>query len=423
MRAEAAEYEIIASCLCYEDCMTQAIESLSHNDFGHPYRDIFKAIEECSGSNFEDFPIDVEAKLKHSGQGVSDFWNYINDAKPSISEQISVVKEMSLRRSLFNFAGELMSHAKEEPDIRDIAVQSSQKLADLLNGSVKRKEQGMSDVMSDTMALIDKIRAGESLGMKTGLDIDKITQGFQKGQFYILAARPSMGKTAMAVQIAQSIAVHNSVAFLSLETTNKSLGMRYLANHARVDGEKIREGRLNESEMNRLHESVSRLSEMKIVMDDTTDISAHGLHTKVNYLKRKYGIDFLIVDYVQLMKSDRDNREQQVAEISRACVSVAKEFDICVMGLAQLNRGVESRGGDKRPMLSDLRESGQLEQDAFCVMLLHRPEYYGIKTYPDGNPTDGIAEVIVAKHKDGKTGIKKMMFEKNTMRFENLMPY
>lgn len=422
MRAEAAEYEIIASCLFNENCYIEATDSLTEKDFGHPYREMFKAIKDHTG-DFDNLPVDVEAKLKHAGTPVDDFWHYSEGTKSSITEQIEVVKDMSLRRALFNLSGELMNHVKEEPDVKDFAVKTSQQLADLLNGQAKRKEQGMGDVMKDSLELIEKIRAGDSLGMKTGLDIDQITQGFQKGQFYILAARPSMGKTAMAVQVAQHIAIENSVAFLSLETTNKSLGMRYLANHARVKGDRIREGNLTDAELEALRQSAEHLSGMSIVMDDTTDISAQGLHTKVNYLKRKYDVDFLIVDYVQLMKSDRDNREQQVAEISRACVSVAKEFDICVLGLAQLNRGVESRGGDKRPMLSDLRESGQLEQDAFCVMLLHRPEYYGIKMYPEGGSTEGIAEVIIAKHKDGKTGVKKMLFEKETMRFENLMPY
>jgi len=410
---------IIGSCLTYEKCLAQAVKDLSKKDF-QSLAPLFGAIKEFykTGKDHEDIIFDVTEILKRSGVE-HDLYNYIGYGVPSINQNIENVKDASLRRSIKEISDELYQLQDKEPDIKSAVVKCIGMLSELLNGNSK-EEQNMSDVMDDTLKLIEKIRNGETLGMTCGLDIDDMLQGFQDGQFYILAARPSMGKTALAVQIAQSISLHGAVAFLSLETTNQSLGLRHLTNFAKIDGDKLRTGKITDNDFEKLKGHAQRLAELNIITDDTTDISAESLHAKVNYLKRKYDIKMLIVDYVQLLKSDKDIREQQVAEISRSCVAVAKEFKIPILGLAQLNRGVESRGGDKRPMMSDLRESGQLEQDAFCVMLLHRPEYYGIKQYPDGKSTDGIAEVIVAKHKDGKTGIKKLLFQKEFMRFENL---
>lgn len=413
------EKTIIGSCLTYEKPFSQAIKDLKKTDFQY-LSPVFEAIQEFykTRKDHEDIIFDVTEILKEKGHE-HDMYQYIEHSKPSINKQIERLKEDSFRRQVKEISDELYELCNDEPNLRPEVVKVVTKLSTLLSGDSKR-EQTMSEVMTDTITMIDKIRAGETLGMTCGLDIDKILQGFQKGQFYILAARPSMGKTALAVQISQEIATQGAVAFLSLETTNKSLGLRHLSNFTGIDGDKMRSGYLNDADYMKLKDQSKRLGELNIITDDTTDISAEGLHAKVNYLKRKHNIQMLIVDYVQLLKSDQKVREQQVAEISRACASVAKEFDICVLGLAQLNRGNEYRGGDKRPMMSDLRESGQLEQDAFCVMLLHRPEYYGQETYPDGKSTEGVAEVIVAKHKDGKTGIKKLLFEKEIMRFRNL---
>lgn len=416
------ERELIGACFTYEKCLIESIDKLDKKHFQY-FGPIFECIQEFykKGRDHEDIIFDVSEILRQKGHK-KDLYEFVNDAVPSVNEHIDVIIDRWKRKNVKEISDMLYKDSDEEPEIDDLVMRSIHSLSDLISGDNKR-QQTMKEVMDDTLDLIERIKNGEQLGFTTNLDLDKITKGMQKGQFYILAARPSMGKTALAVQIAQQVSLQSPVGFLSLETTNQSLGLRFLANHSRIDGEKVRGGYLNDSDMNNINSSAETLSDFKIVLDDTTDISAEGIRAKINGMTRKHGIEFLIIDYVQLMKSNRDNREQQVAEISRACVSIAKEFDICVLGLAQLNRGVENRGGDKRPMLSDLRESGQLEQDAFCVMLLHRPEYYGIKTYPNGESTEGIAEIIIAKHKDGKTGIKKLLFQKETMRFENLTPY
>lgn len=417
------EKEVIGACLTYEKCLAVAVQELEPKHFQY-YAPVFSAIKWFyrEGRDFDNILFDVKEKLEGK-INKSTYYQFVDYAVPSITDRVKELVEKWTRKRLKEISDTIYSIDPDEP-FRDKTISAIHDLSDLLSGNQKR-EQVMSEVMDETIELIETLRAGESLGMKCGLDIDKILHGFQKGLFYILAARPSMGKTALAVQIAQEISKRHPVAFLSLETTNKSLGMRNLANFAEIDGDRIRSGKVSDEEFEALKNNARRLSKLPIILDDTTDVSSEGIRAKVNTMKRKHNIEFLIIDYVQLMRSDRDYREQQVADISRACVGVAKEFDICVLGLAQLNRECEKRT-DKRPILSDLRESGQLEQDAFCVMFLNRPEHYGIKLYPNGDSTENIAEIIVAKQKDGKTGIKKQIFEKSIMKFRNLqdnMPF
>ena len=411
------EQTIIGSCLTWEKCLASSIQHLKKKHFVY-FSPVWEEIVNFyrKERDHEDIVYDVkkalDGKIKDSA-----FDDFLRLSQPSVNDEIEELIENYSRRRLKEISDTIYNVSPDEP-YKEKAINAIHSLSDLLIGN-DTNEQTMAEVMDGTLEMIEKIRSGEEVGFRTGLDIDKILHGFQSGQFYILAARPSMGKTALAVQLAKQIAERVPVAFLSLETTNRSLGMRYIANHVRFSADKMQGGYVSNEQMESIRRGAMELSEMPIILDDTTDISSDGIRAKVNYLVRKYGIKMLFIDYVQLMQSDKNSREQQVADISRSCVSVAKEFDIPVLGLAQLSRKNEMRT-DKRPMLSDLRESGQLEQDAFCVMFLHRPEYYGTTTLENGDSSDGIAEVIIAKHKDGKTGIKKLFFEKEHMRFENL---
>lgn len=412
------EKEIIGSCLTFESAFDQAIDKLDAKHF-QLYGEIFTALKEAfkKGADHDNILFEVEHILGERADSYRLF-TLVDHGKPSIEVKIEDLKAEFIKREAKKIANELYEIEESENSQEEI-IYAVQRLSDLIAGE-GREVQSMSDVMSDTLELVEKLKSGEKLGFESGLDIDKTTKGFQKGQFYLLAARPSMGKTALAIQVAKKVAHQTAVGFLSLETTNKSLGLRYLVSQSKMSGDKVRGGYMNDSDMKQLLNSASELSELPIYFDDTAEVTAQGIRAKVNSMKRKYDIEFLVIDYVQLMKGTGNTREQEVAEVSRACVQVAKDFDISVFGLAQLSRKNENRGGDKRPILSDLRESGQLEQDAFCVMMLHRPEYYGITNYPSGEPTDGIAEIIIAKHKDGPTGIKELYFDKDTMRFENL---
>ena len=397
--------------------MAQAVQKLRKKHFVF-FAPVWREIMEFykKGRDHEDMLFDVKKALDGEINDVA-FQDFITLSQPSINDEIEQLIEDYNRRRLREISDTIYNVSPDEP-YQDKTINAIHQLSDLLIGH-ETNEQTMDEVMDATVEMIEKIRAGEEIGFKTGLDIDRILHGFQPGQFYILAARPSMGKTALAVQMAKTIAERVPVAFLSLETTNRSLGMRYIANHCRIPADKMQGGYINDEQMQTIRNGADDLSRLPIILDDTTDLSSEGIRAKVNHLVRKHDIKMLYVDYVQLMQSDKNSREQQVADISRSCVGVAKEFDIPVVGLAQLSRKNESRT-DKRPMLSDLRESGQLEQDAFCVMFLHRPEYYGVDTMEDGTSSDGIAEIIIAKHKDGKTGIKRQYFEKENMRFENL---
>ena len=414
------EKEIIGACLTYEKCFAQAVDRLQKKHFQY-FAPVFEQIQMFfkEGKDHEDIVFTVKERL---GDKITDnhFFDFVNSSVPTITDRIEQLLDIYNRKRLKEISDSIYNIEPDEP-YRDKTIKAIHELSHLLSGESKT-QQTMAEVMSDTIELLDKIRQGQSLEMRCELNIDKITGGFQRGQFYILAARPSMGKTALSVQIAHEISRECPVGFLSLETTNKSLGMRSLSNFSEFSGDKMRGGYISDDEFDKLKNDAKFLSEMRITMDESTDVSAEGIRAKVNTMKRKDDIGLLIIDYVQLMKSDKDNREQQIAEISRSCVSVAKEFNICVIGLAQLNRECEKRS-DKRPMLSDLRESGQLEQDAFCVMFLNRPEHYGIKQYPDGESTKDIAEIIIAKHKDGKTGLKKQLFHKEIMKFRNINPF
>ena len=414
------EKEIIGACLTYEKCFAEAVDKLDKKHFQY-YAPVFEQIQRFyrEKKDHEDIVFTVKERLdgKISDTG---FYGFVNASVPSITDRIDELIDIWSRKRLKEISDTIYNIQPDEP-YKDKTINAIHELSSLLSGESKT-QQSMAEVMNDTVALLEKLRSGESLGMRCGLDIDKITGGFQRGQFYILAARPSMGKTALSVQIACELSRECPVGFLSLETTNKSLGMRSLSNFSEIDGDRMRNGRISDSEFEKIKLDADLLSSLQITWDESTDVSAEGIRAKVNAMKRKNDIGLLIIDYVQLMKSNKDNREQQIAEISRACVGVAKEFDICVLGLAQLNRECEKRS-DKRPMLSDLRESGQLEQDAFCVMFLNRPEHYGITHYPNGESTENIAEIIIAKHKDGKTGIKKLMFESEIMKFKNLAPF
>jgi replicative DNA helicase len=243
----------------------------------------------------------------------------------------------------------------------------------------------------------------------------------------VIAARPSMGKTAWALHCLKKASKFGSVALISLETSYRQIGNRLIIAEAGIDGQKARKGKLNPDEINKAHEAAYKLLESGIIVDDTTSLNASTLRAKGKALQKKYGIKMLAIDFIQLMSSDMDNRERQIAQCSRACKVLCKELDIPVLVLSQLNRGCESRPGvHKRPQLSDLRESGAIEQDADVVISLFRPEYYGIDKYPDGEPdkwahrsTEGICELIINKQKDGPTGMVRQLYDKQTMRFKN----
>jgi replicative DNA helicase len=254
-------------------------------------------------------------------------------------------------------------------------------------------------------------------------DLDELTAGFQKSDLVIVAARPSMGKTAFTLNIAQHAAItaQKAVAFFSLEMSKESLVQRMLTSEARVDASRVRTGRLRDDDYPRLAQAAGLLNTAPIYIDDTPGISILEMRAKARRLKAdRPDLALIIVDYLQLMTSSGriENRQQEVSEISRGLKALAKEVEVPVVALSQLSRAVESRP-DKRPLMSDLRESGAIEQDADLIMFLYRPEYYFGPVDKDGNSLEGKAEVIIGKQRNGATGNVSLMFHKEFTRFEN----
>ncbi|MPM69978.1 Replicative DNA helicase [bioreactor metagenome] len=265
-------------------------------------------------------------------------------------------------------------------------------------------------------------------GIPTGFNqLDKLTMGWQNSDLIIIAARPAMGKTAFVLSMAKNIAINfeHPVGFFSLEMSNVQLVNRLIVNVCQIKGESIKSGRLSQDEWDRLDIKIKELYDAPIFIDDTPSLSVFELRTKARRLVREHNVKILVIDYLQLMNASGmsfGSREQEVSMISRSLKGLAKELNIPIIALSQLNRGVESRQGNegKRPQLADLRESGAIEQDADLVCFIHRPEYYRITEDESGNSLIGMAEIIVAKHRNGPTGIATMRFDNEYARFENL---
>ncbi|MDD3860276.1 MAG: DnaB-like helicase C-terminal domain-containing protein, partial [Bacteroidales bacterium] len=258
--------------------------------------------------------------------------------------------------------------------------------------------------------------------------IDRITAGWQPSDLIIIAARPSMGKTAFVLSMARNMAVDHdrAVAVFSLEMSSMQLVTRLISAESEITGEKIKIGDLKEFEWQQLESKVKALETAPIFIDDTPAISVFELRAKCRRLVRNHNIQAIIIDYLQLMTTGTDmkgNREQEVSTISRSLKAIAKELNLPVIALSQLNRSVESRSGDKKPQLSDLRESGAIEQDADMVLFIHRPEYYGITNDGDGNSLIGRAEIIIAKHRNGATDSSWLRFKKEFAKFVDIQDF
>jgi replicative DNA helicase len=264
-------------------------------------------------------------------------------------------------------------------------------------------------------------------GVPTGFySLDKLTAGWQRSDMIVIAARPAMGKTAFVLSMARNTAVdHNmGVAIFSLEMSSVQLVKRLIASEARLSAEKLRKGDLADHEFQQLHSRIKKLSTAPIFIDDTPGISVFDLRAKCRRLKLQYDIDMVIIDYLQLMTAGgskgQGNREQEISTISRSIKEIAKELNVPIIALSQLSRSVEQRGGDKRPVLSDLRESGAIEQDADIVSFIYRPEYYGFLQDEQGNSNAGVGEIIIAKHRNGALNNIRLRFIKEYARFDNI---
>ncbi len=345
----------------------------------------------------------------------------------NIEAHARIISQKHIQRELIRVSSIITQKAFEETtDVLDLLDEAESQLFEVAQGNIRKSYESMSSVMRQALEDIDNARNQEGgvSGVSTGfIDLDRITGGFQKSDMIVLAARPGMGKTAFVLTMARNITVEYKipVAVFSLEMSAVQLVQRLISAETEISSDKFRKGNMQPHEYTQLHERIGRLSDAPLYIDDTPALSVFELRAKCRRLKSTAGIEMVVVDYLQLMTAGRNNgnREQEISSISRSIKSIAKELDIPIIALSQLSRMVETRGGDKRPILSDLRESGAIEQDADIVAFIYRAEYYGLTEHPDGIDTAGLGELILAKHRHGALGTVKLRFIQRLAKFAN----
>ena len=339
-----------------------------------------------------------------------------------------IVAQKYIQRELIRVSSDIQERAFDEgTDVDDLLDYSERELLNIAEGHIKKETIKLNNLIKTALEQIEEAgkRKDSLSGVPSGFTrLDRLTSGWQKSDLVILAAGPSMGKTAFVLSMARNMAVDYSrpVAFFSLEMSSIQLVNRLIIGETQLGSDKIRTGRLENYEWEQLEYKIKDLEKAPIYVDDTPAISIFEFRAKCRRLKQKYDIQAVVIDYLQLMTGSKESgsREQEVSNISRSLKSVAKELDIPVIALSQLNRSVEMRSGNKRPQLSDLRESGAIEQDADLVLFIHRPEYYGMDVDEEGNSLKGVAEIIVAKHRNGPTGDIQLKFVREFAKFVDM---
>tara|TARA_R110002074_G_scaffold237724_4_gene409659 strand:+ start:78 stop:1160 length:1083 start_codon:yes stop_codon:yes gene_type:complete len=329
---------------------------------------------------------------------------------------------------MIRVAGTITEMAYDETtDVFNLLDIAEQELFEVAHGNVAKNYETAQDLVKEAISKIEEISKQEGLsGIPSGFTkVDRVTAGWQPSDLIILAARPGMGKTAFVLSMARNMAIdHNRpVAVFSLEMASVQLITRLISGETGLSSEKLRKGTLDDHEWQQLLTKVKALEKAPLYIDDTPAISIFDLRAKCRRLVAQSNIQLIIIDYLQLMTAggkSNGNREQEISTISRSLKSIAKELKVPVIALSQLSRAVETRGGNKRPLLSDLRESGAIEQDADIVSFIYRPEYYDITEWEDGSPSEGQAEFIIAKHRNGGLENIKLRFQGSMAKFSDL---
>ena len=348
----------------------------------------------------------------------------------NIEYHANIIAQKSLARQLISFARSIQTKAFDETiDVEDLMQEAEGSLFELSQHNMKKDYTAIDPVIAQAVKGIqDAAKNTDGLtGVSTGyFKLDDITSGWQASDLVIIAGRPAMGKTSFALSMAKNIAADLRIpmAFFSLEMSNVQLVNRLISNACEIQGSKILNGQLQRDEWERLDKNINNLLGAPLYVDDTPGLSVFELRTKARRLVREHGIKLIMIDYLQLMNANGmrfSSRQEEVSTISRSLKGLAKELNIPILALSQLNRGVESREGleGKRPQLSDLRESGAIEQDADMVLFVHRPEYYHIYQDDNGRDLHGMAQIIIAKHRKGATGDVLLTFRGEYTRFEN----
>ena len=426
-----AEVSILGSMLISPEAVYRAIELLNEESFyKEVHRKVFSAMVELFGKSEAIDLVTVTEQLRRSGSlkaiGGASYLTSLAEGVPTpanVEYYAKIVKEKAILRNMISIAGTITDGCYDNPDDVGLFVDRAEQL--LYNLSRDKPGQDfvrVGDMIHDSLELAEELCKNKRLvtGITTGFeDLDEQTSGWQPSDLIIIAGRPSMGKSSLAINIAQIVAAKEKVpvAFFSLEMSREQLVQRMLCSDAPVNAHNLRRGFLGESAFPKLTKAAAKLRDAPIFIDDTPSISALELRAKARRLKAREGIGLIVIDYMQLMQwhGRADNKQQEISEISRSLKALARELKVPVIALSQLSRAVEQRP-DRRPQLSDLRESGAIEQDADVVMLLLREEYYD----PGNEKKEGRAEVNIAKQRNGPVGKVELGFIKEYTRFQSL---
>ncbi|NHE59712.1 replicative DNA helicase [Cyclobacterium plantarum] len=439
------EEAVLGALMLEKDALTAVVDILLPDSF---YKDAHKMVYEAILDLFNaGEPIDlltVTNQLRKNGKlelvggayFITELTSRVSSAS-NIEYHARIITEQAMKRDMIRIASDIQKEAFEDTtDVFELLDKMEQSLFEISENNIKKNYVDMRSIMREAIIELESKKGQKDglTGVPSGFTaLDRVTSGWQKSDLVIIAARPAMGKTAFVLSVLRNAAVDHDrpVAIFSLEMSSIQLVNRLISSEAELDSEKIKKGNLADYEWQQLIHKTGKLTSAPLFVDDTPALSILELRAKCRRLKAQNDVQLIVVDYLQLMSGDSKgnnggNREQEISSISRALKKIAKELSVPVIALSQLSRAVETRGGDKRPQLSDLRESGAIEQDADIVMFLYRPEYYGITEDEDGNSTSGVGEVIIAKHRNGSLENVKLRFIGKYTKFTDLdlnVPY
>jgi len=443
-QAMDVEQSVLGAMLIEREAIPQAIEILPADAFYDArHQKIYEAIQSLfeRGNPADLITLTEELKRRDDyeqigGYYLSELTTHVASAA-NVEYHARIIAEKSLLRKLITTMTTVVGQAYDPTtDAFDLLDNAEREIFQISEGQLRKGAVPMSDVVKETFQRLHDLHnlEGGVTGVSSGFtQLDNITGGWQNSDLIVIAARPSMGKTALSLAMMRNAAMHPDeekavpVAIFSLEMSAGQLAQRLLTSEARIDAQAARTGRLSESDWPKLARAAGRLAEAPIFIDDTAGLGVLELRAKCRRLKAEHNIGLVVVDYLQLMhgttQSKHGNREQEIAQISRSLKGLAKELDVPVIALSQLSRAVETRGGDKRPQLSDLRESGSIENDADVVGFIYRAERYGITVDDNGNSTEGMADIIIGKQRNGPIGTVRLAFVNQYARFESLTTY
>ena len=431
------EEAILGAIMLEKDALTSVSEILKADVFyKESHQKIYEAILQLFNNSQPIDILTVTNQLKNNGNlEVVGGPFYITQltarvaSSANIEYHARIISQKFLQRELIRISSEIIRDAFEDTtDVFDLLDNAEKNLFQISEGRLRKSYEKMPELLSEAVELIRKASQQEDhmMGVPSGfVELDRATGGWQNSDLIVIAARPGMGKTAFVLSMARNMTVDykKPVAFFSLEMSAVQLVTRLISSETQLDAGKLKRGLLQDYEWQQLTAKISGLTEAPLIIDDSPALSIFDLRAKARRLKQQHDISMIIIDYLQLMSTSGDNkgnREQEISNISRSLKSLAKELNIPVIALSQLSREVEKRGGVKRPILSDLRESGAIEQDADLVVFLYRPEYYKLEQFEDQTPTKDMAEVIIAKNRNGAITDIRLKFIGKFAKFDNL---